>query len=263
MTIRTEASDGIFTITIDRPEARNALSLAMGRDLCAAWEEFRDNRSHRVAILTGAGRESFCAGADLKEVGAYYRSMTAAERRERGEREPGLGGITRNLDPGKPIVAAINGYCLAGGLEIALACDIRIAVAHAKFGLPEVRWGLIPGAGGTQRLPRAIPTAIAMEMILSGQPIDAQRALAVGLINRVVTTEKLLDDARALAAQIAGNAPLAVRAARAAARNGLHLPPEDGLRIEQLYAEVPRQSEDVQEGLRAFAEKRQPHYHGR
>jgi E-phenylitaconyl-CoA hydratase len=263
MTIRTEAADGIFTIVIDRPEARNALSLAMGRDLTAAWVEFRDNAEHRVAILTGAGSESFCAGADLKEVGAYYRSMTPAERRERGEREPGLGGITRNLDPGKPIVAAINGYCLAGGLEIALACDIRIAVPRAKFGLPEVRWGLIPGAGGTQRLPRAIPLAIAMEMLLSGQSIDAERALAVGLINRVVPADALLDEARALARQIAQNGPLAVRAARAAARNGLHLPLDEGLRLEQFYAETPRQSEDVQEGLRAFAEKRQPRYRGK
>jgi len=263
MTIRTEAADGIFTIVIDRPEARNALSLAMGRDLTAAWVEFRDNAEHRVAILTGAGSESFCAGADLKEVSAYYRSMTPSERRERGEREPGLGGITRNLDPGKPIIAAINGYCLAGGLEIALACDIRIAVPRAKFGLPEVRWGLIPGAGGTQRLPRAIPLAIAMEMLLSGQSIDAERALAVGLINRVVPADALLDEARALARQIAQNGPLAVRAARAAARNGLHLPLDEGLRLEQFYAETPRQSEDVQEGLRAFAEKRQPRYRGK
>ncbi len=263
MTIRTEAANGIYTITIDRPEARNALSLAMGRELCAAWKEFRDNPSHRVAILTGAGGKSFCAGADLKEIGAYYHSMTAAERRDRGEREPGLGGITRNLDPGKPIIAAVNGYCLAGGMEIALACDIRIAVEHAKFGLPEVRWGLIPGAGGTQRLPRSVPIAIAMEMILSGQPIDAKRALAVGLINRIVPVERLLDETRKLAAQIAQNAPLAVRAARAAARDGLHLSLEEGLRIEQFYAEIPRQSEDVQEGLRAFAEKRPPRYHGK
>jgi len=263
MTIRTEAADGIFTVTIDRPEARNALNLAMGRELTAAWLEFRDNADHRVAILTGAGTESFCAGADLKEVGAYYKSMTPSERRERGEREPGLGGITRNLDPGKPIVAAINGYCLAGGLEIALACDIRIAVPQAKFGLPEVRWGLIPGAGGTQRLPRAIPLAIAMEMLLSGQSIDAERALAFGLVNRIVPKDRLLDEARALARQIAQNGPLAVRAARAAALNGLHLPLDEGLRIEQFHAETPRQSEDVQEGLRAFAEKRQPRYLGK
>lgn len=263
MTIRTDAADGVFTVTIDRPEARNALTLAMARHLTAAWVEFRDNPAHRVAILTGAGSESFCAGADLKEVGAYYRSMTPSERRELGEREPGLGGITRNLDPGKPIIAAINGYCLAGGLEIALACDIRIAVPKAKFGLPEVRWGLIPGAGGTQRLPRAIPQAIAMELLLSGQSIDAERALAAGLINRIVPAEKLLVEARAIGVHIAQNGPLAVRAARAAARNGLHLPLEEGLRLEQFYAETPRQSEDVQEGLRAFAEKRRPRYQGK
>ena len=142
---------------------------------------------------------SFCAGGDLKEVGGWYRSMTPIERRERGEREPGLGGITRNLDAGKPVIAAINGHCLAGGLELALACDLRIAAEHATFGLPEVRWGLIPGAGGTQRLPRAIPLGIAAEMIMTGEPIEAQRALALGLVSRVVPREALLAEALALA----------------------------------------------------------------
>jgi enoyl-CoA hydratase/carnithine racemase len=263
MTIRTHAEAGILTVTIDRPEARNALSRAMGRELCGTWERLRDDPDLRVAILTGAGDKSFCAGADLKEIGAYYASMTPLERRERGEREPGLGGITRNLDPGKPIVAAINGHCLAGGLEIALACDIRVAAPHAIFGLPEVTWGLIPGAGGTQRLPRTVPMAVAMEMLLSGQPIDAERAFAVGLINRVVPAEDLLSEAQDIAACIAANAPIAVRAARAAARESLHLPIDEGLRLEQFYAEPARQSEDVREGLAAFAQKRTPRYKGR
>ncbi|MCP5000447.1 MAG: enoyl-CoA hydratase/isomerase family protein [Hyphomicrobiales bacterium] len=263
MTIHSEAKDGILTVTIDRPEARNALSRAMGEKLCAVWKDFRDNPEHRVAVLTGAGEKSFCAGADLTEIGEFYGSMTSAERRDYGERNPGLGGITRNLDPGKPIIAAINGYCLAGGLEIALACDIRIAVPMAKFGLPEVRWGLIPGAGGTQRLPRTVHTGIALEMMLSAHPIDAERALSVGLINRIVEPDDLLGEAMELAGRIARNGPLAVRAARAAALQGLHLPLEEGLRLEQFYAEIPRQSEDVQEGLRAFAEKRQPNFRGK
>jgi len=262
MTIRTERTQGILSITIDRPEARNALSLEMGRELCAIWEEFRDNADLRVAVLSGAGSKSFCAGADLKEVGSYYASMTPLERREHGEREPGLGGITRNLDPGKPIIAAINGYCLAGGLEIALACDIRLAVPDAKFGLPEVTWGLIPGAGGTQRLPRAVPVAVAMEMLLSGQSIDADRALAIGLINRIVPAEDLVEEAMTLAARIAANGPIAVRAARAAAREGAHLSLSEGLRLEQFYAEPARQSEDVREGLKAFSEKRNPNFKG-
>ncbi len=262
MTIRRQADDGILTVTIDRPEARNALSRAMGEELCAVWTDFRDNPDLRVAVLTGAGEKSFCAGADLKEVGDFYASMTPAQRREYGESNPGLGGITRNLDPGKPIIAAINGYCLAGGLEIALACDIRIAVPTAKFGLPEVRWGLIPGAGGTQRLPRTVPMGIALEMLMSAESVDAERALAAGLINRIVEPGALLDVATELARRITHNAPLAVRAARAAALQGFHLPLEEGLRLEQFHAEIPRQSADVQEGLRAFAEKRRPRYRG-
>lgn len=263
MSIRTERDGDILVVTIDRPEARNAISLEMGRQLCAVWEDFRDDGALRVAILTGAGDKAFSAGADLKEVGPYYRSMTPIERRNRGEREPGLGGITRNLDPGKPIVAAINGHCLAGGLELALACDVRVAAEHATFGLPEVRWGIMPGAGGTQRLPRAIPLGLAMEMLLTGDPVDAQTALRFGLVNRVVPLTGLLEEAKAFARQIAKNAPLALQTVRAAALHGLDLTLDEGLRLEQFYAEPLRQSEDAQEGLRAFAEKREPDFQGK
>ncbi len=263
MSIRVERHDAVLLVTIDRPEARNALSLEMSRALVEAWQELRDDEALRVAVLTGAGDKAFCAGADLKEVGAWYRSQTPADRQRRGEREPGLGGLTRNLDPGKPVLAAVNGACLAGGLELALACDLRIASENATFGLPEVRWGLIPGAGGTQRLPRAVPLAVALELLLTGQPIDASQALQAGLVSRVVPRERLLEDALALAAQIARNAPLAVQAARAAALGGLALRLDEGLRLEQAYAEPLRASEDVQEGLRAFAEKRDPEFEGR
>lgn len=263
MNVRTECRDDILLVVLDRPEARNALNRAMRQQLIEVWAGFRDDPALRVAVLTGAGEIAFCAGADLKEMGAHYRSMTPIERRERAEREPGLGGITRNFDPGKPIVAAINGHCLAGGLELALACDLRVAVPHATFGLSEVRRGLIPGAGGTQRLPRAIPLAVAAELILTGEPIDANRALAVGLINRVAPASALLDEAFGLARRIARNAPLAVQAARSAMLKGLHLPLDEGLRLEQFYAEPLRQTEDIQEGLRAFAEKREPKFRGR
>lgn len=263
MSIRTERRDHVLVVTIDRPEARNALSLRMGRDLVDAWREYAADPELRVAVLTGTGDRAFCAGADLKEVGAWYASMTPEERRRHAETEPGLGGITRNLDPGKPIIAAINGACLAGGLELALACDIRIAVESAAFGLPEVRWGLIPGAGGTQRLPRSIPESMAMEMLLTGRPIDADEALRVGLVSRVVPADELMDQALELADRIAGNAPLATRAVRTAARQGRDLPLEEGLGLEQATAEPLRQTEDVQEGLRAFAEKREPKFEGR
>ncbi|MFQ5525252.1 MAG: enoyl-CoA hydratase/isomerase family protein [Thermoanaerobaculia bacterium] len=263
MSIRSERMDHVLVVTIDRPQARNALTLEMGRALCDLWWAFRDDGDLRVAILTGAGEKAFCAGADLKEIGSYYELMTPAERRERGEREPGLGGITRNLDPGKPIIAAVNGHCLAGGIELALACDLRIAAEHATFGLPEVRWGIMPGAGGTQRLPRVVPFGVALELLLTGDPIDAETALRAGLVNRVVPADRLLDEALAMATRIAHNAPLAVRAARAAALGGLHLPLDEALRLEQFYAEPLRQTEDAREGLRAFAERRSPEFHGR
>jgi E-phenylitaconyl-CoA hydratase len=263
MTIRTERKGHVLIVTIDRPEARNALSLEMSQALCKAWETLREDPNLRVAILTGAGEKAFCAGADLKEVGAYHRSLTPIERREQTEREPGLGGITRNLDPGKPIIAAIDGHCLAGGLELALACDLRIATNRARFGLPEVKRGIMPGAGGTQRLPRCVSSGLAMEMLLTGDAIDAETALRCGLINRIVPAEQLQEQAMATAEAIASNAPLAVQGVRAAARLGRHLPLDEGLRIEQLYAEPVRATEDAQEGVRAFIEKRAPRFQGK
>ena len=263
MSVRCERDGAILLVTIDRPEARNALSLAMSRRLAEAWIELRDDPGLRVAVLTGTGTEAFCAGADLKQVGAWYQSMTPLERRRHGEREPGLGGLTRNLDPGKPVLAAVNGACLAGGLELALACDLRIAAERASFGLPQVRRGIIPGAGGTQRLPRAVPQALAMEMLLTGASIDAATALRAGLVSRVVPDGQLAAAALGLAERIAANAPLAAQAARAAARAGSHLALDDALALEQLHAEPLRQTEDVQEGLRAFAERREPRFEGR
>lgn len=263
MTIRTESSGHVLTITIDRPEARNALNRRMSDQLVAAWERLRHDPSLRVAVITGAGDQAFCAGADLKEVASHYAAMTPIERRERGEREPGLGGITRNLDPGKPVIAAINGHCLAGGLEIALACDLRVAVETATFGLPEVTRGIIPGAGGTQRLPRAVPTGIALELLLTGAPIDSETALRYGLINRITSAGELLPTAIELAERIAANAPLAVQAARAAARRGANLTLADALRLEQFYAEPVRATQDAREGIRAFTEKRQPNFEGK
>ncbi|MCP3962758.1 MAG: crotonase/enoyl-CoA hydratase family protein [bacterium] len=262
MSIRSERRSEILVVTIDRPQTRNALTLEMSRELCHVWRSFTDDQNLRVAILTGAGDRAFCSGADLREVGPYYQSMTPLERRELSEREPGLGGITRNLDAGKPVIAAVNGHCLAGGLELALACDLRVVAEHATFGLPEVGWGIIPGAGGTQRLPRTVPLAIALEVLLTGDPIDAATALRIGLVNRVVSRERLLDEALELASRIASNAPLAVKTARAAALAGLHLPLDEGLRLEQLYAEPLRQSEDAREGLAAFADKRRPVFRG-
>lgn len=261
--IRTETSGAVLTITIDRPQARNALSRAMSRELIAAWTAYRDDPDLRVAIITGAGEQAFCAGADLKEIAGYYAAMSPIQRRELGEREPGLGGITRNLDVGKPVIAAINGHCLAGGLEIALAADLRVAAEHATFGLPEVRRGILPGAGGTQRLPRLIPEAAALRMLLTGDPIGAGEAWRLGLVNDVVPAGELAAAAAALAQRIASAAPLAVRAVLAAVRRGRHLPLDDALRIEQFYAEPVRASADAREGIAAFTEKRAPRFEGK
>jgi len=263
MSIKTDLVDGVLTVTLVRPEARNALNSEMRETLLTIWEEFRDSNDARVGILTGSGDRSFCAGADLKEIGDYYRSMTPIERRELGGRTPGLGAITRNFDPRKPIIAAINGPCLAGGLELALACDIRIAVEHATFGLPEVTRGILPGAGGTQRLPRSLPQGVALEMILSGAPIDSQSALRWGLVSHIVASADLLTEATRIAKLIAANGPLAVRAARDAVYQGITLPLNEALNLEQYHAEPLRLSEDANEGVQAFIEKRPPRFQGK
>ena len=263
MSIRSELRDGVLIVTLDRPEARNALNAEMREELLKIWNEYRDSEAARVAVLTGAGDQSFCAGADLKEMGDYYRSMTPIQRRETGERTPGLGALTRNFDPRKPVIAAINGPCLAGGLELALACDIRIAAEHAIFGLPEVKRGILPGAGGTQRLPRSLPLGVALEMILTGAPINAEAALRWGLVSHVMPREDLLEEALRIAGLIAANGPLAVRAARDAVYQGLPLGLSEALRLEQFQAEPLRVSEDAREGIQAFVEKRTPVFRGR
>lgn len=263
MSIKTEIRGNVLIVTLNREEARNALNTEMREALIEVWQSYSQNDDLRVAVLTGAGNKAFCAGADLKEVGEYYRSMTPIERREYGELNPGLGALTRNFDPRKPVIAAINGPCLAGGLELALACDIRIAAQHAVFGLPEVRRGILPGAGGTQRLPRCVPVGVAMEMILSGAPIDADAALRWGLVSHVVEAGKLLEEAVRIAELIAANGPLAVRAARDAINQGLALPLDQALRLEQFQAEPLRQSEDAKEGVQAFVEKRAPNFIGK
>lgn len=262
MSIIYEKKGRIATITINRPEVRNAIDLDTGQELIKAWTDFRDDPQLWVAILTGAGDKAFSSGADLRGLGEFYQSMTPFQRRHLSETSPGLGGITRHLRIMKPIVAAINGYCFAGGLEMALACDFRLASDNAVFGLLEVTRGIIPGAGGTQRLPQIIPLPKALEMILLGRKIDAQEALRIGLVSEVFPLSHLMPSAFRLAEELCQNAPLAVQAAKEAVLRGLDLPLEEGLRLEQFLAEPVRRSEDAREGVQAFLEKRKPEFKG-
>jgi enoyl-CoA hydratase/carnithine racemase len=248
----------IAYVTINRPDRRNAIDPATSHDLKQAFEDFKADDDAWVAILTGAGDQAFSAGADLVAMSAALSGG--------GEGVPmnvPFGGITRGYECWKPIIAAINGYCLAGGLEIALSCDIRVAAEHAQFGLPEPRRAIIPAAGGTQRLPRTVPLAFAMELLLTGDRFDAQTALRFGLVSRVVPQAELMATAEAIAGRILECGPLAVRAIKQAVLRGREMSLEDGLRLEGQLAGPIFGTEDAREGPRAFAEKRKPAYKGR
>ncbi len=242
MSLLVEVRDSVLHVTLNRPEVHNAIDPETHEELLAAWRRLRDEEELRVGLLTGAGDRAFCAGVDLKRMGDFYRGVPPERRREVWDREPGIGGITRNFDPGKPIVAAINGFCLGGGLELALACDIRYASENATFGLPEVRWAIMPGQGGTQRLPRTVPPNVALEMILTGRPIAAARALQVGLVNGVFPLARVREEAGEVASAIAALPPRSVRHAREAVLRGLGLPLSEGLRLEQSLADPLRDS---------------------
>jgi enoyl-CoA hydratase/carnithine racemase len=253
MGVRTEARGPVLLVTLDRPEVHNAIDPETHAELLAAWVRLRDEEDLRVGVLTGAGEKAFCAGVDLRRMGDFYQAVPPERRREVFDREPGIGGITRNFDVGKPILAAIHGYCLGGGLELALACDLRYAAPTASFALPEVKWAILPGQGGTQRLPRAIPLGIALEMILSSRPIGAQRAYEVGLLNGIFPTEALLPGVLRLAEHLAAQPPRALRHAREAVLRGLELPLPEGIRLEQSLAEPLRDSAENKVARARFA----------
>ena len=223
-----------------------------------AFSAFKDDDDLWVAIVTGTGDQAFSAGADLVAMAESF-----AGGRGGVPMNVPFGGITRGFECRKPMIAAINGYCLAGGLEVALACDIRIAADHATFGLPEPKRAIIPAAGGTQRLPRAVPLAFAMELLLTGERFDAQTALRFGLVSRVVPAAQLLQTAQEVAAKILECGPLAVRAIKQAALQGRQLSLDDGLKLETQLAGQVFRSEDAREGPTAFAQKRAPQYKAR
>ncbi len=237
----------VAIFTINRPERMNALGGEVSRLMYEGLIDFRDDDELWVAIITGAGEKAFSAGADLKE-------MRPGEARKRIRRP----NLTRGLDLWKPIIAAINGYCLGGGLELAMGCDIRIAAEHARLGLPEILRNLLPGGGGTQRIPRMLSQCRAAEILLTGKHITAQKALEWGLINEVVPLDKLMTRAREWADELCQAGPLASRIIKELMIKGPDMTLPQGLRMEQAGWAQLQHTEDTKEGVRAFVEKRKP-----
>jgi enoyl-CoA hydratase len=243
-------------VTLNRPTALNALDTRLRRDLKQFFTDVHPDREVRVIVITGAGR-AFCAGADIKE---WQEPSSVIEDREDRLQLNFWEAMSRCE---QPIIAAINGYALGGGCELAMCCDIRIASDHAQLGLTEVTLGIIPGGGGTQRLPRLVGRGKALELILTGKRIDAHEALLLGLVEEVVPHDQLITTVEALTQTIISRAPLAVKYAKEAIVRGLELPLEEGLKVEAELSILLRTTEDRMEGARAFKEKRPPRFKGR
>jgi E-phenylitaconyl-CoA hydratase len=256
MALLYEKRGKIAQITIDRPRALNSLDPETFKELSDAFISYRDDNDLWAAVLTGSGNRAFCVGADIKDM----LPMLSDIRNEWWRLPP---TILRGLELWKPIIAAVNGHALGGGLELALACDLRIAAEHATFGAPEVNLGIIPGWGATQRLPRAIPYAKAAEMIFFGQRIDAQEAYRIGLVNKVVPQDQLMPAAEEWAQKLSEMPPLAIRAAKEAMIRGTEMNLEEGLMLESRLMDVVVASDDHKEARNAWLEKRKPDLKGR
>jgi enoyl-CoA hydratase len=252
-----EKRGGIAYVTLNRPKVLNALNTPTWTDLRTAFEDARDDATVRGVILTGAGDKAFIAGADIGELA----HVTAVE----AEKSSSFGQAVLNLieNLGKPVIAAINGFALGGGCETAMACTMRIASEKAKFGQPEVTLGLLPGGGGTQRLPRLIGKGRALQLILSGEMISAQEAYRIGLVNEVVPASDLIKRAEAILKKIASNAPIAVKYALEATNRGTETSQSEGLALEASYFGLCAATDDKKEGTSAFLEKRAPKFQGR
>ena len=256
MAVTYDVSDRIATIVLDRQQALNSFDREQYAAFAEACTRFKDDADAWAAIITGAGDRAFSAGADLRDM---IPARMDEPSKEQFELAP---SIMRGMYIAKPLVAAINGYAFGGGLEVALACDIRIAAAGAQMGQPEVGLGLLPGWGGTQRLPRLLGESRAMEIMLTGDPLTAERAHEIGLVHQVVEADELMNAARAMAERINRNGPLAVRACKSAAVRGMQTSLDEGLRIEQLYFERLAYTDDMKEGVAAFTERRSAEFSG-
>lgn len=252
-----EKSEGVATITINRPEALNAFNAEVVGEILQALEDVKTDENIRVVVLTGAGEKAFSAGADIKAM----KGMNALKARELSQMGEKLCTALENLE--KPIIAAINGYALGGGLEVAMACDLRIASENAKVGQTEINIGLIPGWGGTQRLTRLIGATKAKELIFTGKMVDAKTAEQLGLVNMVVPADKFRETVRQFAIEIAQKAPVALKVAKALINKGAEISLDAALALEREGFGVVASTEDLQEGVSAFIEKRKPMFKGK
>lgn len=255
--LKSEIRNHIAYITVSRPKALNALNTATMAELLRAFTEVRDNDDVRAAILTGDGEKAFIAGADINEL-ATQGPVEGKAYAERGQR---VLDLIENC--GKPVIACVNGFALGGGCEVAMACTLRLASENAKLGQPEVKLGIIPGYGGTQRLPRLVGRGIALQILLSGEMISAQEALRIGLVNEVLAPADLVPRAEAIIAKIIANGPVACRYVIEAVNHGLDMTLADGLAFEASLFGVCCATEDKNEGTKAFLEKRAANFKGR
>ena len=255
--IVVEKKGAIAYVTVNRPKVLNALNMATMEELRSAFADIKEDRAVRVAIMTGAGDKAFIAGADIGEL-AKHDPVSAKQYTHRGQ---SVLDLIENL--GKPVIACINGFALGGGCEIAMACTMRLASENAKLGQPEVKLGIMPGYGGTQRLPRLVGKGIAMQLVLSGEMASAQEAYRIGLVNEVVAPAELIPRAEAIAQKIVANAPLAVQYAMEAVNKGMEMTLAEGLYLEATLFGICCATEDKKEGTTAFLEKRQAQFKGK
>jgi E-phenylitaconyl-CoA hydratase len=258
-----EKEGKIAIMTLNRPEALNSLSSDLLEELHAAMADFRDDPELWVAIITGAGDRAFCAGANIKAFERAIDTDVKTAQDPTSEAPASADPMPRADKIMKPFIAAIHGYAVGGGLELAMTCDIRIAADNAQMGQPEINIGFMPGSGGTIRLPRFIPRAIATEMLLTGNRIDAKQALQWGLISRVVPRDQLMQTAKEIALTICKRAPLGVRASKEALLKGVEMPLEEALSLESRLNVELMKTDDFVEGTTAFGEKRSPEYKGK